>query len=69
MLEPLDRFLAMDPADRCVYQVGRRMGVFSRLSDMESPHRLRRVRQAVQEHGITPDNVDDVIAEMMKRFI
>lgn len=69
MLEPLDRFLAMDPADRCVYQVGRRMGVFSRLSDMESPHRLRRARQAVQEHGITPDNVDDVIAEMMKRFI
>lgn len=69
MLEPLDRFLAMDPADQCVYQVGRRMGVFSRLSDMESPHRMRRVRQTVQAHGITPDNVDAVVAEMMKRFI
>jgi hypothetical protein len=69
MLEPLDRFLAMDPEDQCVYQVGRRMGVFSRLSDMESPHRLRRVKGAIRAHGITPDNVDEAIGEMMKRFI
>ena len=69
ILEPLDRFLAMDPEEQCVYQVGRRMGVFSRLSDMESPHRLRRARQAIRENGIDPENVDDVIAEMMKRFI
>lgn len=69
LLEPLNRFLAMSPNDQCAYQVGRRMGVFSRLSDMESPHRMRRVQQVIRQHGIAPESVDGVIEEMMKRFI
>jgi hypothetical protein len=69
MLAPLDRFLEMAPEDQMLYQVGRRMGFFSRLSDMESPQRMRRVRQLVAENEITPDNVDFVIDELMKRFI
>lgn len=69
MLAVLDGFLDMDPEDQCAYQVGRRIGVFSRLSDMESPGRMRRVRRAMDEHRITPENVDHVVEELMKRFI
>ena len=69
MLEILRTFLAMEPERQCLYQVGRRLGFFSSLSDMESPHRLAKAEKTCQQLGITPDNVDEVIDELMKRFI
>jgi len=69
MLDIIHRFLAMDPERQCVYQVGRRLGFFSRLRDMESPRRLAKAEKACRQFGITPENVDEVIDELMKRFI
>jgi biotin synthase-like enzyme len=69
MLDIVRRFLAMTPERQCVYQVGRRFGFFSRLGDMENPRRLGRAERACREFGITPENVDEVIDELMKRFI
>ena len=69
MLDIVHRFLAMDPERQCVYQVGRRFGFFSRLRDMESPRRLAKAEKACRQFGITPENVDEVIDELMKRFI
>jgi biotin synthase-like enzyme len=69
MLEIVRRFLAMTPDRQCVYQVGRRLGYFSRLSDMENPRRLERAEKACRQFGITAENVDEVIDELMKRFI
>jgi len=69
MLDIVRRFLAMTPDRQCVYQVGRRFGFFSRLSDMENPRRLERAEKACRQFGITPENVDEVIDELMKRFI
>ena len=69
MLDIVRRFLAMTPDRQCVYQVGRRFGFFSRLSDMENPRRLERAEKACKQFGITPENVDEVIDELMKRFI
>ena len=69
MLDIVRRFLAMTPDRQCVYQVGRRLGYFSRLSDMENPRRLERAEKACKQFGITPENVDEVIDELMKRFI
>jgi hypothetical protein len=69
MLQPLRDFLKMDRDRQCVYQVGRRMGLFSRLSDMENPRRLAKVEKTRRQLGITPDNVDDAVDELMKRFI
>ncbi len=65
----LRTFLDMDPKRQCVYQVGRRMGLFSRISDMENPFRLRKVEKACHRLGITPDNVDEMVDQIMKRFI
>jgi hypothetical protein len=36
---------------------------------MENPHRLAKVEKTRRQLGITPDNVDDAINELMKRFI
>ena len=69
MLAVLDDFLAMEPQRQCVYQVGRRLGIFSGPADMQRPQRLAKAEKFCEQLGITPDNVDDVIDELMKRFI
>jgi histone acetyltransferase (RNA polymerase elongator complex component) len=69
MIQVLRTFLSMPPERQCAYQVGRRAGFFSSLSDLENPKRLARAERVCKEHGITPDNVDDTIDELMKRFI
>ncbi|MEE4112722.1 MAG: radical SAM protein [Desulfobacteraceae bacterium] len=65
----LDRFLDLSPQDQCRFQVGRRLGIFSRLADMKSPKRLAKVDAFCAQHGVTPDNVDEMVDEMMTRFI
>jgi hypothetical protein len=62
-------FLAMPPEEQCIYQVGRRMGIMSALSDMNHPHRYQKANNTCTELGITPENVDFFIEEMMKRFV
>ena len=69
MMKPVQDFLSMDPEQQTLYIVGRRLGVFSRLSDMDSPQRLKGAEKACRELGITPDNRDRVVEELMKRFI
>lgn len=69
MLTILRTFLAMDPERQRLYQIGRRIGVFSGLSDMENPRRLANAERAYRELGVTPDNVDEIIDELMKRFV
>ena len=69
ILAPLRAFLNLDPERQCLYQVGRRLGIFSRLSDMESSQRLEKVKKTCREFGITPDTVDETVDELMRRFI
>jgi hypothetical protein len=69
ILAVLDRFLDLSPQDQCCFQVGRRLGLFSRLADMNSPKRRAKVDAFCVQHGVTPENVDGMIDEMMKRFI
>jgi len=65
----IQNFLSMDSKHQALFQVGRRLGIFSRLSDMDSPHRFARAEKICRELNITPENVDEIIDEMMKRFI
>lgn len=69
MLEVVDRFLAMPREEQMVYQVGRRIGLFRGLDDMSDPMAADRARSACSQMGVTPENVDGMIDELMKRFI
>ena len=69
MLDILRRFLAMTPDRQCIYQVGRRLGLFSRMRDMENRRRLERAEKACKDFGVTPENVDGMVEQLMKRFI
>jgi len=65
----IQSFLSMDSKHQALYQVGRRLGIFSRLSDMDSPRRFARAEKICRELNITSENVNEIIDEMMKRFI
>ncbi len=66
LLELLRTFIDMAPEQRVLFQVGKRSGHFLRLSDMGIPGRLKQVRDICQEYGITPDNVDERLYEIVQ---
>ena len=69
MLSIIRSFLSMNPERRCLYQVGRRLGLFHCLGDVNNGRRMAKVEKICHELGITPENVDETIDELMKRFV
>lgn len=63
------RFLDMSQDEQVLYQVGRRTGLFSRLNDMKDPGRRAIAQRHCSDFNVTPENVDMVIDEIMKRFV
>jgi radical SAM superfamily enzyme YgiQ (UPF0313 family) len=69
LINIIDSFFALSPEDQAFYQIGRRMGFFKGPEDMAvSPH-LEQVKQACSQFGVTPKNIDNVIDELMRRFV
>jgi len=69
MINVLISFLEMKPEDQRLFRVGRRMGLFSSLSDMGDPRRLVRVEKTCLDMGITDENVDTMTDELVRRYI
>jgi len=69
MISIIDRFFDLDPEKRMLYQVGRRMGFFRGPEDMEDSPQLEKVKYACKQYGVTPETIDSVIDELMKRFV
>jgi radical SAM superfamily enzyme len=69
MMDVLRTFLSMDSQRQCLYQVGRRIGAFRCVDDMDNPVQMKRVVEACKELHVNPENVDHVIEELMNRFI
>jgi len=65
----IDSFFDLPEELRVLYQVGRRMGFFRGPEDMETSGSLDQVKQACKHYGVTPENVDIIIDELMKRFV
>jgi ABC-type uncharacterized transport system ATPase subunit len=69
MLSVLRTFLEMAPEEQCLYQVGRRLGFFTYLSDLKDPELRRRAQERCDKMAVTPENVDRVLHEATKRFV
>ncbi len=69
MLAIVRRFLALNPEEQCLYQVGRRTGIFSCLKDLEDPLLLAKAHDLCRRYDIGAHNVDQVSEELMRRFI
>jgi hypothetical protein len=70
LLELLRSFITMPPAERMLFQLGKRSGHFLRLGDMQIPGRRAQVAETCRAANITPDNADvrihDMIQERMR---
>ncbi|MDQ1355319.1 MAG: hypothetical protein QG657_5629 [Acidobacteriota bacterium] len=69
MLRIIDSFLTMLPEQQCLYQVGRRLGIFMELKDLRNPDKRSCVLQICRRFDVTPENVDSFVEEQMKGFI
>lgn len=69
MMAVIQKFLELPAEEKMLYQVGRRLGVFVQLADLEQVANRQKVISACQDYKITPNNVDEKIDELMKRFI
>ena len=69
MTEPIRTFMSIDPSLQLLYLVGRRTGIFSRLTDLDDRVLRNHAEKALLAHRVTPDNVEAWTAEMMQRFI
>jgi hypothetical protein len=69
MLAVIHCFLAMDPEEQVLYQIGRRTGLFRRLDDCRDLGLRRQAQGFVEQWMVTPENVDLICDELIKRFI
>ena len=69
MIEPLRAFLSLEPEKQRLYQIGRRIGVLSTLRDMEDTQKMKHVREIYKSFGVTAENIDHIVSELMKRYI
>lgn len=66
MLERLDAFLALDEKRQCVYFLGRSLGAFGSVNDMDNMASMAAVQDAYKSLGVTPENVDRICAELTR---
>jgi len=69
LLSILQRFLDMDEERQMLYQFGRRLGAFTSLDDLSDSTRTTRVRQVMSENNVNAQNIDNMIDQLMRRFI
>ena len=69
MCEAVRNFLGLDPRERLLYQVGRRLGIFDGLRDMQDESRRGIATVNVQRLGITPENCDQILDDLMRQFV
>ncbi|WP_457551203.1 radical SAM protein [Desulfobacula sp.] len=69
MIGIIDQFFEFEPQKRVLYQMGRRMGYFRGPDDLDSSPHLEKVKETCKLYGVTPENVDTIIDELMKRFV
>jgi len=70
MLSTLDRFLEMDTKDQLVYIIGKRVGLFEKLSDLSDPSAYAKAEQTLDRLKVTShQELQQVINQVVSRFI
>jgi hypothetical protein len=69
MMKILTDFLNLKPKEQRLYQLGRRLGILSRLEDLENPFLISKVKKFYNDLNVTSGNIDDITDNLMMRFI
>jgi hypothetical protein len=65
----LDTFLSLDSRRQRLFQVGRRVGVLTRLRDLEDAARVEQAETVCRRLGVTADNVDQIVDRIMMTYV
>jgi radical SAM superfamily enzyme YgiQ (UPF0313 family) len=70
ILAVIDRYLALPDSERLNFRLGRRTGFYRSLDDLENPGMRAEVDQIMRRIEMkNPQNLDQVISELMESFI
>ncbi len=69
MLQTIDRFLGMDPAEQRLFRLGRRLGYVSAMDEMDRPGLRAQLQNIMMQNNITEENIDPITAKLMERGI
>jgi biotin synthase-like enzyme len=70
MLDVISRFQELSPEERANFKLGRRLGMYSRLDDLNDTRCHEEVKRAMNRLGQDGDGVsDEVIFSLMERYI
>lgn len=66
----IDRFFALPAADRMVFRLGRRMGIYRRLDDLNDPDTYRHLEQILRRYrDQDPLELERDLADLRRRYI
>ncbi|SFR14847.1 radical SAM protein [Desulfoscipio geothermicus] len=68
MLGIIDRYLALSPAEKANYQLGRRAGVYAALDDMKNPNRYRYVEKLLRDVD-GPESLQKTLDRIRRQFV
>jgi hypothetical protein len=70
MLDVIRRFQALSPEDRNNYKLGRRLGIYNSLDEMEDQRRFDEIEETIRR--LSPDGGgigDELLFRLMERYI
>lgn len=70
LLDAIDRYFALPPADRLIFRIGRRRGVYRKLDDLSDRHTYGRLKQIVDDYAKTePGKLEQDLFRLMHHYI
>jgi hypothetical protein len=69
MTHVLRTFLELDRQTQILFQLGRRLGIFTRLADLDDPQRLVEAATVAAEFGVTASSIDAITDDIVRKFI
>jgi hypothetical protein len=70
ILGVIERFQALAPEERDIYKLGRRLGVYDKIDDLNDTARHEEVDLVLAEiDKNTPDALDKVLYNLMERYV
>jgi radical SAM superfamily enzyme YgiQ (UPF0313 family) len=69
MLEAVNWFLSLPTEEQTIYRVGRRMLGIGGRKDFEEPSVRAMILDKIVRHGVTQDNVDEIMERVLRGYI
>lgn len=69
ILNVIKQFEDLEPVNQALYQLGRRIGIFQGMKDLNDSDKISRVRRIYDSQEISPQNIDEITSQLMQRFI